>query len=194
MHQDNLCRESNMETTYPDSWPIVIFGDGNQARARRVIPSEKDESGIIMTTFYLALSPHMKDYYNIKNKDLNKEGLMKVSYPQIMVMIPKSRKPQKMRTIFILQDFDGGNDAPLLGEFPNVMKVMRYQVENNILQAKVASLENDMKMMSNNPEEYMRRRIAMIKRAREVSGDIYQGMMMPQSPAINRPMGYSGYE
>lgn len=180
-----------IDIKHEPQWPIIVFGNGVQAKAKRILPNIMEDTGIIVTDFHFVPTRPMEDYYNIKGADLNREGLITERYPQIDVIIPPSKKGTTIKTVFILQDYEGG-PTPLSERFPNTKLIQRYQAENKILKAKIASLEDDIQLILTRPEEYIKKRVAMIKLARRAGGDMVDPGYMPETEMPASPPG--GFE
>jgi hypothetical protein len=167
-------------------WPVVMFGNGVQAIAKRIKPNITEESGIVVAEFHLAPTPEMMDYYNFKRgEDLNNEGLIVMRYPQIEVMVPETKKRNALKRIFILSDFEG-NKTVMTELFPDTKMIQRYQVENKLLMAKMAALEDDIKLIMIRPGEYIKKTVEVIKTARQAAGDT-----VPQMYSSGGSPGYS---
>lgn len=173
-----------MDPKFEPQWHIVVFGNGIVAKAKRVIQWIMEDNGIIITEFHISPSPEMMDYYNLKGADLNREGLIVVKYPQIEVIEPETKKGTIIRTFFILPDFEGGA-TPLTEMYPETKIIQRFQVEDKMLKSKIASLEEDIRLIQTRPEEYTKRKVVMFKRGRGAAGDIVEQGYVPE---IEMPM------
>jgi hypothetical protein len=155
-----------------------VFGNGTQARAKRILQNQIDENGITVTELHFIPTPEMMDYYHLKYSDMNKENLLVMTYPQVDVIIPEIKDGTLIKTVFILTDYMGGQTI-LSEKFPETKMVQRFQVENKILRAKIASLEDENHLILTRPEEYIKKKTEMIKKARDAGGDIVQPGFMP---------------
>lgn len=172
-----------IDEKYEPRFPVVNFGNGAQAKAKRIIPNILTDSGIIVTEIHFAPTPHMIDYYNFRGNDFNKEGLIVERYPQIGIIVPEPKRGTMIRSLFVLSDYEG-RKTPLSDRFPDTKLIQRFQVEKRILTAKIAALENDIHIIMTRPGEYIKRAARRIKAAREAAGDIVMPGFSPEQPGM----------
>jgi hypothetical protein len=120
---------------------IITFGDGFQAKAKRVIPGILGEDGEMETEIHMFPTSDMKRYHNIENGYRDpKDGMIKARYPSRMVK--ELNGDPIINTTLVLCDFECG-DTIFTREYPDPNLLKGYVCDNRNYRAMVARLEDD---------------------------------------------------
>lgn len=125
---------------FDPQFPIVIWGDGAQARAHKIYWNKLDDDGRLVHEFHLEPEWEMKEYYTIDDKYRSREGYIVARYlvNEVVVLNDDST----LYTIFIKCDFEYGDTVFTKGH-PSDKKIANLVNEINIMRALSAKLEDE---------------------------------------------------
>lgn len=161
---------------FDPQYELIIFGNGAQARAMRIIKDDPGEDGRIETEFHLEPTPEMKLYHDLDDKYRNHEGYIVARFLSSDV-VPLNSDPV-MKSSLIRCDFDYG-DTPFTRPYPNPQILKGYIRENRILRGIVAKLEYEKLKALKRLNKITEEDVILIQTLRKAGRDLYERGLVP---------------
>lgn len=143
--------------------PIVVFGDGAQARASKILRNIVEEDGTEVTEFWLLPTPEMKAYYRIPEDELTADGEVIWRCPEYWYEILNI--DPGMSTILVFVTFTYSSTR-LIDNKSQLQEIERLQVAYRQAQGEIANLREKLKLATQRFEEHFKENLKLVEMAK----------------------------
>jgi len=163
---------------YPVRRRKLWFGDGTEGVIYKesIQISPKGEEWVVL---WIKPTQSMKDYWDIKDSQLDQNGLIRRMYKKSMM---KVLNPDPIVGTVLIKCSFKWHDTELTMEDKNILAISALQTQNKILRERVAILEVDLQRSLTRMEEYAKRfnRVRKEMGGRDSMSPEMEEMMMQQ--------------